>query len=54
MYSNLEYIWKIYDAAKKNNIVIYMLSFSEVSINIIVEEKDVDEFSNILHKEIME
>lgn len=54
MYSNLEYIWKIYDAAKKNNIVIYMLSFSEVSINIIVEEKDVEDFSNILHKEIME
>lgn len=49
MYSNLDYIWKIYSLAKENNVVIYMLSFSEVAINLIVNQTNADEFVNLLH-----
>ena len=50
MYSNAEYIAKIYTAANENNIVIYMLSFSEISLNIIVKEKDANEFAKKLEE----
>lgn len=53
MYSNIEYISKIYCVAKENNIVIYMLSFSEVSINIIIEESKSEDFAKILHDKIV-
>jgi len=49
MYSNVEYISKIYGLAKENNVVIYMLSFSEVAINIIVTESNADKFASVLH-----
>ena len=54
MYSNLDYIWNIYNLAKENDIVIYMLSFSEVAINIIVSENDVDEFTKTLHNNLIQ
>ncbi|MBQ8044225.1 MAG: aspartate kinase [Clostridia bacterium] len=49
MYSNVEYISKLYNLAKENNVVIYMLSFSEVAINIIVAESNSDKFASLLH-----
>ena len=54
MYSNVGYIATIYKLAKENNVVIYMLSFSEVAINIIVSEKDVEKFSDILHQKLID
>lgn len=54
MYSNLDYLWKIYNLARENNTAIYMLSFSEVAINIVVSENDVDEFTNKLHNNLIE
>ncbi len=54
MYSNVEYISKIYDVAKENNVVIYMLSFSEVAINIIVAESMSNDFANALHGKFIE
>lgn len=49
MYSNVEYLSKIYSIAKDNNIVIHMLSFNEVAINIIVAESDANKFAGLLH-----
>ena len=54
MYSNLDYLWKIYNLAKENNIVIYMLSFSEIAINIVVSENNADEFTKLLHNKLIE
>jgi len=54
MYSNVDYIAKIYEVAKGNNVVIYMLSFSEVAINIIVAESMADSFANALHDKFVE
>ncbi len=54
MYSNVEYISKIYEVAKENNVVIYMLSFSEVAINIIVAESMANDFANALHGKFIE
>lgn len=49
MYSNVDYIYKIYNLAKEHDVAIYMLSFSEVAINIIVVEDYVDKFATVLH-----
>lgn len=49
MYSNVDYIWKIYNIAKENDVIIYMLSFSEIAINIIVSENNADKFASLLH-----
>lgn len=49
MYSNVEYISKIYNLAKENNVIIYMLSFSEIAINLIVSEINSDKFASVLH-----
>ena len=54
MYSNVDYIAKIYDVAKQNNVVIYMLSFSEVAINIVVAESIADSFANVLHDKFID
>jgi len=54
MYSNVDYIAKIYDVAKQNNVIIYMLSFSEVAINIIVAESMANDFANALHDKLIE
>lgn len=54
MYSNVDYISKIYNLAKENNVVIYMLSFSEVAINIIVSESNSDKFAGLLHDAFVE
>lgn len=49
MYSNVDYISKIYTLAKQNNVVIYMLSFNEMAINLVVAESKSDEFASVLH-----
>lgn len=49
MYSNIDYISKIYNLAKENDVVIYMLSFNEMAINLVVAESKADEFASILH-----
>lgn len=54
MYSNLDYLWKIYNLAKENNVDIYMLSFSEIAINIVVSENCADEFTKLLHNILIE
>ena len=51
---SLKDIAKIYDVAKENNVVIYMLSFSEVAINIIVAESVANDFVNALHDKLVE
>ena len=54
MYSNVEYISKIYNLARENNVVIYMLSFSEVAINLIVSESTSDKFASVLHDSLVD
>ena len=49
MYSNSDYITKIYNLAKKENVQIYMLSFTEMALSIVVDERNVDSFSKLLH-----
>ena len=53
MYSNMEYIAKIYNLANENKVQIYMLSLTEISISIIVDEKNADSFSRLLHEEFV-
>lgn len=53
MYSNTDYIWKIYNIAKENNIVIYMLSFNEMAIHVITSENDANNFATLLHEAIV-
>ena len=54
MYSNIDYIAKVYLIAKENKVQIYMLSLTEMSLSIIVDEKNADNFSKILHGEFIE
>lgn len=53
MYSNTDYIWKIYNIAKENNIVIYMLSFNEMAIHVITSENDANNFATLLHEALV-
>lgn len=54
MYSNAEYISKIYDLASQNNLTIYMLSFSEMALSIIVSQKDADNFAKLIHDSLIQ
>ncbi len=51
--SNLEYLTKIYEAAKEKNIIIHILNLSETMVSIIVKEKDAKELANILHEKLI-
>ena len=53
MYSNGEYISKIYELASKNNIVIHMLSLSEISLGLIVNQNVAENFAKLIHDNIM-
>lgn len=53
MMSNKEAIEKIYHLAKEENITIYMISFSELSINIIVDRDKSTQFMHQLHDELV-
>lgn len=50
MMSNRDIVCTIFDLAKKLDIFIEMISFSELSINIAVESKNADEFMKLLHE----
>ncbi len=52
--SNKDAIIKIFNTASKENITIYMISFSEMAINIIVDKDKAVSFMKNLHKELIE
>lgn len=52
--SNKKAIIKIYDLAYKENVTIYMVSFSELSINIVIDSDKTEDFMKKLHKELIE
>ena len=52
--SNKKAVVKIFDISQEENINIYMISFSELAINIIVDEDKALEFMKKLHKELIE
>lgn len=52
--SNKEAIVKLFDIAHEENISIYMVSFSELAINIIVDKDKAHYFMEKLHKELIE
>ncbi len=54
MLSNIETISKIYSLANSHNIQIYMITFSELAINLIVDSNIAEEFMKILHEELIE
>jgi len=51
--SNPEYLTKIYELARKMNIVIHILNLSETMVSIIIKDKDAKEFANILHEKLI-
>lgn len=52
--SNKEVVIKIFNVASKENTQIYMISFSEMAINIIVDKDKSISFMKALHKELIE
>ncbi len=54
MLSNKDAISKIYKIANEENIQIYMISFSELSINLVVDTSVSTIFMQKLHKELIE
>lgn len=52
LYSNTNYLYNIYEIAKNESIQIYMLSVSEVSINLIVKQSEVETMLNLLHDKL--
>ncbi len=52
--SNKEVVIKIFNVASKENTQIYMISFSEMAINIIVDKDKSINFMKALHKELIE
>ncbi len=54
MLSNRDAISKIFKAANEENVEIYMISFSELAINIIVDTKKSEYFMKKLHEILIE
>ena len=54
MLSNREAISKIFKIANDENIEVYMISFSELAINIIVDTKKSKLFMEKLHEALIE
>lgn len=52
--SNKDLISKIFVIANKENIDIYMISFSELSLNIVVDKNKAEDFMKKLHQELIE
>jgi aspartate kinase len=52
--SNKEAIVSIYNVADKENVTIYMISFSELAINIIVDKDKALSFMEKLHEVLIE
>lgn len=52
--SNKKAITKIYNLADKENITIYMISFSELALNIIIDTEKAEDFMKKLHTVLIE
>lgn len=53
MFSNIDYLGKVYEIAKEMNVKIYMVSCNELSLSIAVKSNDAEQFANRLHDEII-
>lgn len=53
MFSNIDYLGKIYELAKEMNVKIYMVSCNEMSLSIAVSTNDAQNFGNRIHDEIV-
>ncbi len=49
-----EHFNKIFELATENKINIIMISFSEIAINILVKKEVAEEFTNILHDNLID
>ena len=52
--TNRDTVHKIFDLASKENITIYMITFSELALNLIVDSEVADSFMKKLHYELIE
>ena len=52
--TNRDTVHKIFDLASKENITIYMITFSELALNLIVDSEVSDSFMKKLHYELIE
>lgn len=52
--TNKDTVHKIFDLASKEQITIYMITFSELSLNLIVDKEVSEEFMKKLHYELIE
>ena len=52
--TNKDTVHKIFDLAAMENITIYMITFSELSLNLIVDNNVAEEFMKKLHYELIE
>ena len=52
--TNKDTVHKIFDLASKEQITIYMITFSELSLNLIVDKEVAEEFMKKLHYELIE
>ena len=52
--TNKNTVHKIFDLASRENIIIYMITFSELSLNLIVDKKVAEDFMKKLHYELIE
>ena len=52
--SNKQVIHSIYKIAYKENVQIYMITFSELAIHILVDSKNAESFMKLVHNELIE
>ena len=52
--TNKDTVHKIFDLASKEQVTIYMITFSELSLNLIVDSSIAEEFMKKLHYELIE
>jgi aspartate kinase len=52
--TNKDTVHKIFDLASKEHITIYMITFSELSLNLIVDKEIAEDFMKKLHYELIE
>jgi len=53
MFSNIDYLGKVYELAREMNVKIYMVSCNEISLSIAVNASDAEKFGNRIHDDIM-
>lgn len=52
--TNKDIAYNIFSIANEENVQIYMISFSELSINLIVDSPKAEDFMKLLHKRLVE